>query len=701
MADERALEVPQDFMCVISKNVMRDPVSTVDGHSYEKECITGWFGKGKNISPTTGLPLRSLELRPNHGLRKAIEVYMQEMPHLRQRSHARLDVPALLDQRERDLKALAGQNANSVPRRDFERLFLRLRLAERECETLRTEAANRPAYQESTRPTTPEPSEPDHHRPRLSSGQQRRGRARSNSVVRGTMNPDYKQGEPWDILANEQQVELASRSSLIQKSKIRMESERVYQERQLASCEGEIAIAEAEASAQERNGAEARKQAAELTHYGEVKAQERDIKGDEYRHSAEEMGFDDDPDATLARTLEDPHAPQHGRVLAAFAALHSEHISLLEEMRAVEARAAVAEDAAVEVRARASSLYSKRGSIAKRLAELHKEVANLDVEMKELGKLEEKLTQDVMRAREAAAWADMRTGGFITVNHENLPMLQLMMTQERDLTTLLIAATKGKNNNVVHEARAMGLHASFMKSAGIPVEMLREVYTAEEMLDAFGVKGYLGEDGHEVFEAKAKGLPANCLKEIFSAKDLLRAFTPEEILDAFDVHVPSSPYIPIFTTLVHGVADARLKGLELFSDEYTFQTADPWHRYTIMLNILPNGKGDEHHGNVSVYLILRPGPNPDALAWPIRHRFRIRILSMNRNVPHIQKKGLMFDPVKNESDKLFFATHAPPVPGNKDARGLGKAITPEQYESGNFLLQGDLIALQCELLDPL
>lgn len=281
-------------------------------------------------------------------------------------------------------------------------------------------------------------------------------------------------------------------------------------------------------------------------------------------------------------------------------------------------------------------------------------------------------------------------------------MLELMHAQEKELSALIIACTQSKNVQMVHEARSLGLSAFFLRDGGVPTDMLREVYTAEEMLDAFGVKGFLGEDGHEVHEAKEKGLPASCLKEIFSAQDLLKAFTAEEVLDAFNVHVPSTPGgVPIFTTLIYGVANARQKNLELFSEEHTFQTPEPWHRYTVMLNVLPYGKGEEHHGYVSVYLILRPGPDPKSLSWPIRHRFRIRILSMNRNTPHIQKKGLLFDPMKNESDKAFFAAHAPPAPGNKDARGLGKAITPEQYESGNFILQGDLMALQCEMLDPL
>merc|ERR550514_2234513 len=114
---------------------------------------------GQEHLPRHGLPLRSLDLRPNHALRKSIEIFLQEMPHLRLRAMQRQDVGQCLEQRERDLKAMAGQSANAVPRRDFERLFLRLRLAERECETLRGELNSRPAYQESTRASSPHEEE--------------------------------------------------------------------------------------------------------------------------------------------------------------------------------------------------------------------------------------------------------------------------------------------------------------------------------------------------------------------------------------------------------------------------------------------------------------------------------------------------------------------------------------------------------------
>ena len=48
---------------------MVDPVSTCDGHTYEREAIVDWFGRGNSTSPLTGEPLEHQYLTPNHAVR--------------------------------------------------------------------------------------------------------------------------------------------------------------------------------------------------------------------------------------------------------------------------------------------------------------------------------------------------------------------------------------------------------------------------------------------------------------------------------------------------------------------------------------------------------------------------------------------------------------------------------------------------------
>ncbi|CAK0822700.1 unnamed protein product, partial [Prorocentrum cordatum] len=64
-------DVPHEFLCPISQEIMRDAVSTCDGHTYERRSIEEWLEE-RTTSPVTGLPLANNGLIPNHNLRKLI-----------------------------------------------------------------------------------------------------------------------------------------------------------------------------------------------------------------------------------------------------------------------------------------------------------------------------------------------------------------------------------------------------------------------------------------------------------------------------------------------------------------------------------------------------------------------------------------------------------------------------------------------------
>ena len=63
---------PAEFICPITQDVMTDPVTTVDGQTYERSAIARWLAR-KNTSPLTGVVLESKTVIPNHSLRKLIE----------------------------------------------------------------------------------------------------------------------------------------------------------------------------------------------------------------------------------------------------------------------------------------------------------------------------------------------------------------------------------------------------------------------------------------------------------------------------------------------------------------------------------------------------------------------------------------------------------------------------------------------------
>eukprot|EP00041_Stephanoeca_diplocostata_P026395 m.711859 g.711859 ORF g.711859 m.711859 type:complete len:646 (+) comp22955_c0_seq3:586-2523(+) len=67
-----ASTIPPSFICPIFQDIMVDPVSTADGHSYERLAIERWL-RDKDTSPITGEVLSHKNLTTNVTLRKAIE----------------------------------------------------------------------------------------------------------------------------------------------------------------------------------------------------------------------------------------------------------------------------------------------------------------------------------------------------------------------------------------------------------------------------------------------------------------------------------------------------------------------------------------------------------------------------------------------------------------------------------------------------
>ncbi|XP_057954747.1 E3 ubiquitin-protein ligase PUB23-like [Malania oleifera] len=68
------IEVPSHFLCPISMELMRDPVTAVTGITYDRESIEKWLFSGKNTTcPVTKQDLSDTDLTPNHTLRRLIQ----------------------------------------------------------------------------------------------------------------------------------------------------------------------------------------------------------------------------------------------------------------------------------------------------------------------------------------------------------------------------------------------------------------------------------------------------------------------------------------------------------------------------------------------------------------------------------------------------------------------------------------------------
>ncbi|CAK7332033.1 unnamed protein product [Dovyalis caffra] len=70
------IEIPEYFLCPISLEILKDPVTTITGITYERESIEHWLKTAKS-NPTCPVTKQSLpkdsELTPNHTLRRLIQ----------------------------------------------------------------------------------------------------------------------------------------------------------------------------------------------------------------------------------------------------------------------------------------------------------------------------------------------------------------------------------------------------------------------------------------------------------------------------------------------------------------------------------------------------------------------------------------------------------------------------------------------------
>jgi hypothetical protein len=69
-------EIPHEFFCCISQDIMDDPVKTSDGFTYNRISIEKWF-ENSNKSPLTGLYLYNTSLEPNTIIKKQIQDFVE------------------------------------------------------------------------------------------------------------------------------------------------------------------------------------------------------------------------------------------------------------------------------------------------------------------------------------------------------------------------------------------------------------------------------------------------------------------------------------------------------------------------------------------------------------------------------------------------------------------------------------------------
>ncbi|XP_048523830.1 WD repeat, SAM and U-box domain-containing protein 1 isoform X3 [Dendroctonus ponderosae] len=71
------VDIPHEFLCPITHEIMREPVRCSDGFTYEKNAVAEWFMSGKYTSPMTNAVLTNTTLIPNLELRDSIRKFLE------------------------------------------------------------------------------------------------------------------------------------------------------------------------------------------------------------------------------------------------------------------------------------------------------------------------------------------------------------------------------------------------------------------------------------------------------------------------------------------------------------------------------------------------------------------------------------------------------------------------------------------------
>ncbi|XP_076180515.1 WD repeat, SAM and U-box domain-containing protein 1 isoform X2 [Ptiloglossa arizonensis] len=69
-------EVPHEFLCPITHEIMKEPVQCSDGFTYERAAINEWFLCGKYTSPMTNKSFQDTSFLPNVALRNTIYTFL-------------------------------------------------------------------------------------------------------------------------------------------------------------------------------------------------------------------------------------------------------------------------------------------------------------------------------------------------------------------------------------------------------------------------------------------------------------------------------------------------------------------------------------------------------------------------------------------------------------------------------------------------
>src|SRR5436190_10820474 len=85
------VQIPEEYICPITRALMEDPVQAADGFTYEREAIDRWIREGHYSSPMTGARLADGSLITNHTFKALILKFKTQLPKRQRENQIRRD----------------------------------------------------------------------------------------------------------------------------------------------------------------------------------------------------------------------------------------------------------------------------------------------------------------------------------------------------------------------------------------------------------------------------------------------------------------------------------------------------------------------------------------------------------------------------------------------------------------------------------
>ena len=111
MEDDK--DVPKEFLCPISQEIMRQPTINEAGHTYDFESIFDWYASGHRTDPLTRQEIKNINcLIPNRLAESLISAFLQDDPTMQRKKLEKSDYEMACEAFEKQLQKKVAENSS-------------------------------------------------------------------------------------------------------------------------------------------------------------------------------------------------------------------------------------------------------------------------------------------------------------------------------------------------------------------------------------------------------------------------------------------------------------------------------------------------------------------------------------------------------------------------------------------------------------